>query len=132
MIDLNDYGKLISFSVYPVSILGDRYRKVKLLSIIDYDTAKLFADVTATAVSVYPFLPQGAPKDYTKYKYGKFQHQDGSYSIVALEWINMRTVEEHVSVELRVTVEATGIDTMERLNACLLANNFVIKNIEVV
>lgn len=131
MIDLTSYGKIMSFEVHPVSILGDIYKKVKVLSIVDYDTAKLFSDVNAIAVSVYPMLPTGTAKDFTKYRYVKIQHQDGTISVVAMEWINMRTVEEHLSVEINVRVQATGIDTQERLRACLEANNFVIKEITV-
>lgn len=131
MIELDDYGKVVSFEVYPASILGDRYTKVKILSILDYDTARLFADVNSLAVSVYPFLPAGTPKDYTKYKYVKLQHADGSNSVLAMEWINMRTLQEHTSVNLVVNIEASGMDTLERLRSCLTANNFIVKSIEV-
>ena len=52
MFDLNSYGKIVSFEVFPSSILGSNFKAVKVLSIVDYDTARLFMDVNNLAISV--------------------------------------------------------------------------------
>lgn len=128
---LDSYGKVVSFEVYPVGHLGDIYKKVEVLSILDYETAKQYRDIAATAVAVYPTLPQGTPKDYTKYKYLKLKHTDGAISVLALEWVNSSTITEHQSVEIRISVIASGIDSVERIRNVLQANNFEVKEISV-
>lgn len=128
---LDSYGKVVSFEVYPIGHLGDIYKKVEVLSILDYETAKQYRDIAATAVAVYPTLPQGTPKDYTKYKYLKLKHTDGAISVLALEWVNSSTITEHQSVEIRISVIASGIDTVERIRNVLQANNFEVKEISV-
>ena len=126
---LDSYGKVVCFDVYPVGHLGDIYKNVEILAILDYDTAKQFRDIAATAVAVYPTLPQGTPKDYTKYKYLKLKHSDGAISVVALDWVNSSTVKEHKSVEIHVKLVASGIDSVERVRAVLQSNNFDVKEI---
>lgn len=128
---LDSYGKVVSFDVYPVGHLGDIYNNVEILSILDYETAKQFRDIAATAVAVYPTLPQGTPKDYTKYKYLKLKHPDGAISVVALEWVNSSTIREHQTVEIHIAVVASGIDSIERVRTVLQSNNFDVKEITV-
>lgn len=124
MFDLDSYGKIVSFEIYPVGILGDNYRTVKIMSVIDYDTARLFSDISNTAVSVYPLLPAATPKDYKKYKYLKLEHTDGSTSCIAIDWINLDTVEYHSDVVVNIRLKLTNVGTVEHLRKLLLANNF--------
>lgn len=130
-LNTDSYGKILSFSVYPTTILGDIFQRVKLMSILDFDTANLlpYTDIPAMSVKVYPHLPAGTPKDYKKYHWAKFQHVDGSFSIIALEWINLNTIKEHTKVEIRAVIEAESIDASLRLRSCLESNNFIIKDI---
>lgn len=125
MLDLNSYGKVVSFEVYPVSILGDNFKTVKILSIVDYDTARLLFDPSTTAISVYPSLPTGTPKDYKKYKYLKLQHPNGAIECVALEWINLDTVIYHTDVMVTVKLKLDNIETIDKLRRLLLANNLI-------
>lgn len=123
MFDLNSYGKLASFEVYPSNILGDSYRTVKVLSVIDYDTARMYTDVNNLAISVYPSLPSATPKDFTKYKYVKLELLDGSISCVAIDWINLDTVVFHTDVMVNVKIKLKTIGTVETLRKLLIANN---------
>lgn len=123
MFDLNSYGKLSSFEVYPTSTLGDNYKTVKVLAVVDYDTARIYTDVANLAVIVYPSLPALTPKDYKQYKYVKLQHLDGGISCVALEWINQDTVVFHTDVVATVRVKLKNIETVEILRRLLIANN---------
>lgn len=123
MFNLDSYGKLASFDVYPTSILGDVYKTVKVLAVIDYDTARMYVDVNNLAVSVYPTLPAATPKDYKKYKYVKVQHLDGTIGCVALEWINQDTVVFHSDVVVNVKVKLKNIGTVDVIRKLLIANN---------
>lgn len=123
MLDLNSYGKIVSFDVYAISILGNNYRTVKILSIIDYDTARLISDPANTAVSVYPSLPKGTPKDYKKYKYVKIEHANKMISCIALEWINLQTIIFHTDIVATVKIKLANVETIDTLRRLLIANN---------
>lgn len=126
---LDDYGKVISFETYAPGHLGDIYKQVQLLAILDYETAKQFRDISSTAVVVYPSLPEATPKDYTKYRYLKLKHKDNSVSVVAMEWVNLLTVATHEEVEITIRVVGSSIDIVERCRNVLQSNNIEVKEI---
>lgn len=123
MFGLDSYGKIVSFQVYPIAILGDNYRTVKVLSIVDYATARIFTDVNNLSVSVYPSLPKGTPKDLKKYMYLKVEHLSGKISCVAIPWINLDTVIFHTDVLINVSIKLKHINDVETVRKLLLANN---------
>lgn len=123
MFDLTAYGKLVSFETYAANILGDTYKSVKLLSIVDFETARLFGDVANIAISVYPSLPVGTPKDYKKYHYAKVQHSSGDVICIALPWINNDTIRYHTNVVATVKIQLNDIETLDKLRRILAANN---------
>ena len=129
MLDLNSYGKILSFDVYPENILGDNYKTVKLLSIVDFATARMYADIGNIAISVYPTLPVGTPKDYKKYNYVKVEHSNGDVSCIALCWINLDTIQFHNDVIVTIKVKLDTIDTVDTIRRLLIANN--IKPLEI-
>lgn len=123
MFGLDSYGKIASFEVYPISILGDSYKTVKVLAIVDYDTARMFTDVNNLSVSVYPSLPAGTPKDIKKYMYLKLEHLNGKISCVAIPWVNLDTVVFHTDVIINVSIKLKHISDVETVRKLLLANN---------
>lgn len=131
MFDLESYGKVVSFETYPSSILGDNFKSVKLLSIVDYDTARLYRDIANLAISVYPTLPVGTPKDYKRYNYAKVEHSNGDISCIALNWINSQTITYHTDVVATVKVKITDMGTVETVRRLLAANNITLLEITV-
>lgn len=129
MFDLESYGKTVSFTVYPVEVLGDIYKNVQIQSIVDYDIARQFSDIDTMAVRVYPMLPQGTPKDFKKYKYVKIKFPDGKIAFIAMEWINGKTVKVNQNVVITVKVLATEVDTLANVRDVLIANNFNVMEI---
>lgn len=130
MLDLDLYGKVISFDVYPVATLGDVYKKVKVLAIVDYDTARLFSDVETTANNVYSTLPVGTPKDAKNYRYLKLRSQNGAISCVALEWINQSTIVVHDEVYVNAKIRLRSIEDTESIRKVLIANGLDLVSIE--
>lgn len=123
MFDLNSYGKIVSFEVFPSGILGSNFKAVKVLSIVDYDTARLYMDVNNLAISVYPLLPVGTPKDYKKYHYLKIQHANDNVECIALPWINNDTIIEHSDVVVIIKVKLDNVNTTDVVRRLLIANN---------
>lgn len=131
MFDLNSYGKIVSFEVYPSAILGDNYRTVKLLSIVDFSTARMYSDVANLAISVYPTLPVGTPKDYKRYNYLKVEFSNGEIGCVAIHWINLDTVQFHTDIVATVKIKLDNVDSVDKLRRLLVANNLNLLEITV-
>lgn len=131
MFDLNSYGKIVSFEVYPSAILGDNYRTVKLLSIVDFSTARMYSDVANLAISVYPTLPVGTPKDYKRYNYLKVEFSNGEIDCVAIHWINLDTVQFHTDIVATVKIKLDNIDSVDKVRRLLVANNLNLLEITV-
>ncbi len=85
----NFLGTYVSFVVYPSSILGSSFQNVKLLAILDSQTAMLFADVASMHANVFPLIPKvNQPlNDFTSYSYLKIQFTNGQIGIIGIPWI---------------------------------------------
>lgn len=88
-LSINSY---YNFSVYANSVLGAEYRNVKLVSVMNYQTAVKFSNVTLTHKQVYPYLPEGTPQDLTKYTYYLFKNKEVDL-VLADVWIVESSIE---------------------------------------
>lgn len=85
----NFLGTYVTFTVYPSSILGSNYQNVKLLAILDYQTAMSYADVASMHANVFPLIPQAEQplNDFTSYSYLKIEFSSGQIGIIGIPWI---------------------------------------------
>ena len=128
---VNEYFSIddvISFNVYPSAILGNSFTRVKVLAVLDADSAKLFGiDPIALHAAIYPTLPtesKNTYKKYSDYKYIKIQMANGTITALGLPWMNMESVVVINSTTARFTV---GLDTptqIDEILAILNANGY--------
>lgn len=104
---------IYSFEVYPIAILGTAFKNVKVLSILDPETAEASGlDIRAMHAQVYPSLPASTPNDPTKYNYVKVKLPSGQNQILGMAWIVENTIE---SVSLgKFIVELDNIASSEQ------------------
>lgn len=119
---LEDLGKTVSFTVYPTAVLGNNFKKVTLLGILDYESAGQYLDVAVTSIAVYPTLPAGTIKDYTKYRFLKVRMADGTSKCVALEWIDKSTYQVHTGLTLIAEFPNVTASDADRIRAILAGN----------
>lgn len=94
-------NKFYNFVTYAPSILGTLYKNMKLVSILDYDTALKFGNIALLHRQVYPYLPANTPSDLTKYTYYLFK--DENKTIVLTDyWIISTSIEETVGINATV------------------------------
>lgn len=121
--------KVYNFDVYPSTILGDDFRNVTILSIMDYESALQLADVAAIHVNVYPYLPTGLPDDPSQYDYVRIRTASGQSTILGISWINLDTVELVESRRMTIKIDGVGSSDIERVRLALVQNGY--NNIEI-
>lgn len=118
------FNNVISFDVYPASIVGSQFKDVKILALLDADTARNWIDPEAMHANVYPTLPDGVPDDATQYQYVKFQYPNGKIGVLGVPWIKADTVTVSSRGTLTITVSDAGPKDREAIVKALAANGY--------
>lgn len=116
--------KTYSFKIYPSVVLGNDFTNVVVEDILSRATAEAFEKVTTLHALVYPYLPAGTPDDPDSYDYLKIRHPSGVTSIIAVQWIQMDTVEEIRATNCYVKLENFTPSKLSLLREALTANGF--------
>lgn len=121
--------KSYNFNTLAPTILATNYKNVKVLAIMNYDTALKYFVPATTSASVFPFLPVGTVSDPTKYTYILFEGDENLKTPLALEWIDQSsiTVVSYQTLTVTVTQAAAGDAVKIKQSLLLLGiNNFTI------
>jgi hypothetical protein len=117
-------GSTVSFDVYPAGIIGSSFQDVKVLAILDMDTAADRIDPVALHINVKPTLPPGTPDDPQDYHYLKLKHPNGAIEIIGVPWIREETIVHSQSGTLVITVDNVGPEDRETISHALAANGY--------
>lgn len=110
----------MTFDTYAQALIGEDFKRCKVLGILDLNSAMRENDVTALAMAIYPSLPQGTHKDYRLYQYIKVRLVSGRELCVANQWIKPQSIEVYEDVTAQFTVSgisASDVDTIVRILA---------------
>ena len=119
-----EVGKSYDFTVYPATVIPGDYTNVTIMAILDPDSARQLADIDATHVAVYPFLPAGTIDDASAYYYLKVKLNNGLVTVLGIDWINISTIVEKTSVKIYVLIENASSSDVDRVRQCLVMNGF--------
>ena len=125
--DLNMIGATIGFDTYSPETLGNGYRRVQVLSVLDYQDAIRYEKIDALHATIIPRLPAGTSPDYTQFKYLKLKFPNGEIGAIGLQWIIPETMA--ISDTYRkgtLVIEDLSIADEDRLRRLLTANDFKI------
>lgn len=87
---INNYYDISTFAS---PVLGSTHKNVRLLGILNYDNALKLDNIEAKQKQVYPYLPDGTPRDHRRYTYYHFQ-KGGKDIILADYWIVPNSIKE--------------------------------------
>lgn len=114
----------MSFNTHATAILGTNFKRVRVLGILDHESAMQYINVPIMAVNIYPSLPAGVSKNYQSYQYLKLRHQNGENSCVAIEWIDKSTFTIHEGVDIEFKIENANAADADRIREILAFNGF--------
>lgn len=114
----------MSFNTHATAILGTNFKRVRVLGILDHESAMNYINVPIMAVNIYPSLPAGTTKNYQNYQYLKLRHPNGDTSCIAIEWIDKSTYVVHEGVDIEFRVENANVADVDRIREILAFNGF--------
>lgn len=124
MIDSTMIGKTVSFKTHAQVVLGMDFTRVKVMGILDVDSARYVSDVERLAIAIYPALPKGTPTDFRKYQYIKLKMSNGEYAVVANEWVKQDSVVVQENVSARITIDNINATDVENIGNILRSYNY--------
>lgn len=125
-------GTTYTFNTLAPSILGAVIQQAKLVSILDYGTAKQYDTIDLKYRSVYPLLPVGTPNQPDSTIYYRFVSQSGEYIILAEQWIDESSIETIEFVNIQVLFQQASLSDVQRIRNALNAlgySNYTIKTL---
>lgn len=122
-------GQNYSFDVYPTNILGTDFKNVKVLAILDCDSANQIIQTKPMHINVFPFLPAGTPNNPEQYNYLKILTASGTTTAIGIPWIKENTVVAVNYKKAIVEIEPVNLEDGPKIAAALIKNGF--KNITV-
>lgn len=118
---------VISFQLHSgaKATIPTSFDNVKLVAVLDADTAKSLIDPITLHRNVYPALPVGTcPDDAFAYNYIKVQLADGNYTAVGLPFVDQTTLVKHESTTAELRVHNVQTTDLQRLKDHLAAGGF--------
>lgn len=124
-------GSVVSFEVYPTSVLGNDFKNVTVKAILDSETARTAVpggfDAAALHANVYSSLPEGTPNNYTRYNYVKIAYPSGATAILGIPWIKAASVVSKVVQRGVFTIEPIGIADVAIIQQALAGAGYKVK-----
>lgn len=117
-------GQYISFNVFPSALLGNGFQRVKVLAILDGETAALFTDIYPLHAAVYPTLPGGVQNDPLKYGWVKIQFENGSTQVLGIPWIDAGTVTVVTATDINVIIRGAAVEDIPLIRNAINAAGF--------
>lgn len=115
-------NNLYDLSAFAAPVLGSTFKALKLIGILNYDSAIKLDNIESKQKQIYPYLPDGTPRDHKKYTYYHFQ-KAGRDIVLADYWIVPNSIKEvegetYVITVRNVSANEIGIirDQMRLLN----------------
>ena len=121
----------VSFDVHAEAVLGTGFSHMKVMGILDTESARRWIDPEAIHANIFPMLPDGTPDDPYAYHYVKIKGMDGQTTCVGLPWIIASSIEVHDYSTLKLEIERVSPADVDRIKRALSANGFRAVKIEV-
>lgn len=115
--------QVYDFDVYPSAIIGNNFKGVTILAIMDNETASKEVDTQAMHVQIFPMVP-GMVNDPNGYDYVKIRTINGQTTILGVPWIKEDTVQLVESRTVTAVIANVSAVDVPRIRDALVQNGF--------
>lgn len=98
--------KHYNFTTLAPSILGDSYSNMEVIAILKSDKAAAYSDINRFHAILKPLIT-ALPSKVSDCTFILFKSPDGTELLLADEWVDMNTITEVKTVDIRFTVYST-------------------------
>lgn len=126
---LNRYN----FTTYAPAVFGGSFKRAKVIGIVDYETAKKYANVDLVQRQVFALLPPGTPDRISKYMFVLIELPGGIKNVLAYPWIIATTIIKVEATNLVISVTDVDDTDMAKIRDVLntMGYTFNIQTIDV-
>jgi len=78
---------LYNLTTYAPALFGLNFKRVKVVGIVDYETAKKYANVDLIQRQIFSLLPAGTPDKLSRYSYVLLETTSNTKTVLAYPWI---------------------------------------------
>ena len=114
-------GKVYTFNTLSPAFLSNTVERVKLMSIMDAESARTFEPIDQKYAQVYSSLPPGSPKKPSDVTWYLFKAQNGSNVVLADPWIDSTSIEEIKLIDINVSVVRASLSDVDKIRIALSA-----------
>lgn len=119
-------GSVYSFQTLAPSVLGTTFPQCTVAALLDFSTAQALDDVRSKHIQIYPKLDPAlqVPAQPNTLNFVKFVMPDGTFRILAAEWINTASVSQVSTINATVSIQLKNPTDITRLHQALTTNGF--------
>ena len=117
-------GKTVNIRTLATGVLPTQLRSVKIMSILDPETAQSLDDVITRHAAITPYLTGWKPARYTDQNYIKIQHNNGRVEYFGTAWLDFSTAEIVTDEFVDIRLGSTSPEDMQRLRTVLMKAGF--------
>lgn len=125
-------GNSYTFDTAAPAVLGTQIKNAKLLSVLDYETARMFDNIDIKFRTIFPLLPVGTPDTIELSTYYLFKAESGEKIVIADIWINKSTVVEVGFIQFQVSFTKASLADIDKVRNNLVSlgyTDFTIKQL---
>lgn len=126
-----ELDSVYNFNTRAPAILGADFKKATILGILNYKLASNYINPETSHANIFPYLPEGTPKDPKSYTYILIRTESGENTVLAMPWIDETSITLVVNKTLVITVNDITNNDATRIRDNLLMMGFTSFNIAV-
>ena len=120
--------KIYNFSTLMPSVLGTSFKSMKVKGVLTSQEAVKYRDIATLHATVLPML-SGLPKRIEQLSYILFENIDGEQLLLAYEYIDISSIVEVKTINIRVDIFDTNTEDINILRTRLVELGY--KNIDI-
>lgn len=121
-------SNVYTFTTKAPAILGNRFERMRLLSIATYDLAVQFRAVDDVHRSLLPLLGIGVPQSAKSLTYYIFRSETNEQIVLADIWLDTVTLVETIEANITVTIKSSlELDNIRKVLLSLGYKDIVIQ-----
>ena len=114
-------GKTYTFNTVAPGILGVKNERVKLKSVMDFQSALAYERVDIKHRQVQPYMPSGSSVNPEDYIYFLFETEAKGTIVVSSGWIDFNSITEVSTVKAEILIQVENISDIDHLRDLLNA-----------